>query len=98
MGYYKRMNVIAIPVAIALFAFMFPRCLEVLNEDLARGVGFIGGAGIGAYLFGCLIGLSVNFILQVRNKLIRIVLLIPIGVFLLVLVWKVSLKLYYLYS
>ena len=97
MGYYKRMNVIAIPVAIALLALMLPRCLEVFNSDWQRGIGFIGGATIASYLFGCLIGLSVNFILQVRNKLIRIVLLIPIGVFLLVLVLKVSLKLYYLY-
>jgi len=95
MGYYKRMNVIAIPVAIALLALMLPRCLEVFNSDWQRGIGFIGGATIASYLFGCLIGLSVNFILQVRNKLIRIILLIPVGLFLLLIAWKTLLKLIY---
>lgn len=95
MSNLKRMNIIAISVAIALLAYMSPRCLEVLNEDLARGVGFIGGAGIGAYLFGCIIGLLVNLILYVsrKNKVVRIILLIPIGLFLLLVVWKIFLKL-----
>ena len=101
MSNFRRVNMIAVPVAVVLIALMFPRSLEVLNENVAKGVGFIVGSAFIGYLFGCPIGLLVNLIVR-KNKIVvsdkteldfdkldKAILLIPIGVFLLLFVWNV---------
>ena len=101
MSNYKRMNMIAIPVAIVLLFLMFyvGAAYRLFNDSLWRGVGCIGVSAFAGYMLGCLIGLLVNLILRVsrKNKVIRIILLVLIGWFSLVLVWEVYKKLYYLY-
>ncbi len=101
MSNYKRMNMIAIPVAIVLLFLMFyvGAAYRLFNNSLWRGLGCIGVSAFAGYMLGCLIGLLVNLNLHVsgKNKVIRIILLVLIGWFSLVLVWEVYKELFDLY-
>ena len=71
MSNYKRMNMIAIPVAIVLLFLMFyvGAAYRLFNDSLWRGVGCIGVSAFAGYMLGCLIGLLVNLILRVSRKI-----------------------------
>lgn len=99
MSNFKRMHFIALIVAILCFLLGFPRCLEEINSDWQRGTGFIGGVAFGGYMFGCIYGILINLILGIcrKNKVFGIILLIPIGLFLLLFAWKVFRKSYNFY-
>jgi len=97
MSNLKRMQIIAGIIAILCLVFMFPRCLEVLNDNWQRGIGFIGGVAVFGYMFGCVFGLLVNLVLHIcrKNKFINAMVLTAVGIILLGFFWKVGLKIYY---